>query len=454
MYMYGGAATLIVTFAVIGVLVSAPVDAAPTGVTSAESPAQSRNPAGVRVRGGTLAIMRAGTVSALLLTILTGFIGTQDPTDNVSMTLFWVLFLLALAYLTLVVGDVYRLINPWRVLVEIAERTALNLSKARLSYPPQLAYWPAFFLYAVLIWMELFVAPTPRALSTALLVYSAITFVGVGAFGKTIWFERADPFGVFFRLIGILAPVQYRSSEHSKTWYAHWRAPFSGALIERPEHLSLVVILLLILASTSYDAIHETTLWIGLYWKNMLWLFQPLWDEDLGQAQNSLMAGYLIYRQVGLLFFPFLYLSLYWFALRSAKAVTRTTVPTRTLALSFCYSLLPIAIAYHFTHYFPFLMAEVGNLGRRLSDPFGFGWNLLSLTRQAESVPLPMNFIWHTQVTVLILGHLASVYLSHLIAIQIFSIRRWAVVSQLPLLVLMVAYTIFGMWILSLPLAI
>ena len=101
-----------------------------------------------------------------------------------------------------------------------------------------------------------------------------------------------------------------------------------------------------------------------------------------------------------------------------------------SLALCFCYSLLPIAVAYHFTHYFPFLMDQAG---------------LFAATN--------MSVIWHTQVAVLVLGHLVSVYVAHRTALLVFPTQRAAVLSQLPLLMLMVAYTVFGLWILSLPLS-
>jgi hypothetical protein len=57
------------------------------------------------------------------------------------------------------------------------------------------------------------------------------------------------------------------------------------------------------------------------------------------------------------------------------------------------------------------------------------------------------------QAAVILIGHMASVWLAHKVAIRTFHVRGRAAVSQLPLLGLMVAYTIFGVWILSLPLA-
>ena len=49
------------------------------------------------------------------------------------------------------------------------------------------------------------------------------------------------------------------------------------------------------------------------------------------------------------------------------------------------------------------------------------------------------------------LGHLVSVYLAHAQALRIFPEGHKAVWSQVPMLMLMIAFTTAGLWILSLP---
>jgi hypothetical protein len=49
-------------------------------------------------------------------------------------------------------------------------------------------------------------------------------------------------------------------------------------------------------------------------------------------------------------------------------------------------------------------------------------------------------------------GHVVAVYMAHVIALHVFPSRRQGVSSQIPMLVLMVAYTCLGLWVLSLPL--
>jgi Na+-driven multidrug efflux pump len=63
-----------------------------------------------------------------------------------------------------------------------------------------------------------------------------------------------------------------------------------------------------------------------------------------------------------------------------------------------------------------------------------------------------MGAVWHTQVALILVGHVVSVYLAHIIGANTYHTRRQVIVSQLSLLFLMVALTIIGLWVLSLPL--
>jgi hypothetical protein len=49
-------------------------------------------------------------------------------------------------------------------------------------------------------------------------------------------------------------------------------------------------------------------------------------------------------------------------------------------------------------------------------------------------------------------GHVAAVYMAHVMALRVFPSQRQVIISQIPMLVLMVAYTCLGLWVLSLPL--
>ena len=49
------------------------------------------------------------------------------------------------------------------------------------------------------------------------------------------------------------------------------------------------------------------------------------------------------------------------------------------------------------------------------------------------------------------IGHVIAVYLAHVDALRLFGDRRAALVSQLPMMLLMVGYTSLSLWIFAQP---
>jgi len=450
LYLYGCAATVAVTFSAVTYFAGAPtlrpthrrIDLCVSGRLAA-----------ITARYG-LRILRAGAVGCLALTVLAGLIGTASPLANINMTLFWIVFLLGFTYLTALIGNLYDFINPWKVITGWAEAGGLNLSTARFTYPEWLGYYPAFLFYIALIWIELFLLPKPLTLSLVLLSYSLLTFSGAWLFGSKAWFGRAELFSVLFGVISTLAPVKYAPGSDGRTWRVRFRWPFAGALEEKPEHISLVLFVLFMLSSTTYDGLHDTVFWVGLFWKNLMALLHPLWGSDMAKAQTMLMTWYLVYQRAGLVLSPFLYFSVYIIMIAAAKFMTKTTASVRELALQFAFSIIPIALVYNVTHYYTLLLAQGRILPYLATDPLGFGWNLLGIKPDfTEAPPLDMGMIWHTEVALILLGHIVSICLAHATALHVFSSRRQSVISQVPMLCLMIGYTMIGLWVLSLPLA-
>ena len=54
-------------------------------------------------------------------------------------------------------------------------------------------------------------------------------------------------------------------------------------------------------------------------------------------------------------------------------------------------------------------------------------------------------------VAAIVIGHVSAVYLAHVTALREIPERRFALRSQYPMLVLMVAYTMVSLWILAQP---
>lgn len=393
-------------------------------------------------------IAQALVSGSVILAIAAGLIGSADPYRNINMTLFWIVFALGGLYLSALVGDWYRLVNPWRHLCSLLP----GFSTVRLSYPSALAYWPAVMLYMAFIGIELFADSSPFSLSMTLLGYTVINLAGAFLFGSHAWFRYGEVFSVLFRLCALMAPIQLQKTTAGQIQVT-LRLPFSGLLDKRPSHFSLVVFALFMLSSTAFDGLRETALWFNLFWKDPFNLLTPWLGQNPIYLYLSLRPWYLVLEIVTLVISPFLYLGAFVAFLWLGKTLIGATQSLGSLVNHFAFSLLPIALVYHLTHYYSLLLSQGVKLRALVSDPFGWGWNLFGTAITGRIPVLPdMGFIWNSQVWLILIGHIASVMIAHVQALQLFSNPRQAGVSQLPMLVLMVLFTGVGLWILAQPL--
>ncbi|HLX30092.1 MAG TPA: zinc ribbon domain-containing protein [Casimicrobiaceae bacterium] len=284
----------------------------------------------------------------------------------------------------------------------------------------RLGYWPALAFYTALIWLELFVLPKPVTLGIALVGYTALTLIGARVFGERAWFRHAEMFSVLLRLVGLLAPIEYAIAADEKTVQLRARAPLSAVIGSRPEHVSLVVFVLFMLSSTTFDGLHETLAWMNVYWKWLLALAKPLWHFDLIASQRTLEHWYVAFQHAALVLSPFVYFSVYVAVQFAVKAAARSAIGVRELALAFALTVLPIGLVYNMAHYWTVLLIQLPRLPYLLADPLGRGWIVPFIgTPPAERPPLDMASVWNTEVTLIVVGHLVGVYLSHRIALRV-----------------------------------
>jgi hypothetical protein len=132
------------------------------------------------------------------------------------------------------------------------------------------------------------------------------------------------------------------------------------------------------------------------------------------------------------------------------------TKRTLELARVFIFSIVPISIAYHLSHYISLLAIE-GQLAIRLiSDPFGFGWNLFNTSAyQTDITIISAKFVWYFSIILIVIGHIIAVYVAHMEALRIYADRSQerygTLISQIPMIVLMIGYTMLSLWIIAQP---
>lgn len=401
-----------------------------------------------------LPVLQCVSVGLLLLTLSTALWGNRDPYRNFSMTFFWVLCLLGLTWGTALFGNVYALLNPWQTLAAWLGRLWPAYERGWLRYPVGLDVWPAVALLLIFVWFELFGRGTPGQLGRLLLVYSIINMLGAGLFGRRDWFRHVEFFSVFYRLVGRLAPLRL-GGEDAPAQAPARRWPGAGLVQGHPARLATVVFVLAMLSTTAFDGLRATQWWVRLFWSDPTgwveaWLgHRPL--LDLGRARQ----WYLVWESLWLFVLPGVYFAAYAGSLQLARWMTGTQRPLRQLLLDFAYPLLPIALAYHMTHYATLLLTQGRKIVSLASDPFGWGWDVFgtAMTWRAPFLP-DMSWVWHSQVALILLGHVAGVVASHQVAMRVFETPRAAALSQVALLLLMMGLTVSGLWIIAQPLTV
>ncbi len=450
LYAWGAAVALVASFLLLGYFVAQPSTAHDRPVRDYGDSAVLR-----RLRQWRLPLlMQVFSVGGLALCIVAGFVGTRSPYGNFNMTFFWIVFVLGFTYLTALVGNLYALLNPWRVLAAGIGRGVRRYRSGLLRYPAALSYWPALGFYMAFIWIELFAGTTPYSLAVMLAIYSVINLLGAGLFGIHSWFRYCEFFGVFLRLVARMAPLEYAPpGPDGAPGRLRLHAPFMGLVRSQTQSMSLLLFILFMLSSTAFDGLRETVIWQKLFWLD---LYRGALQDWIGSnplaAYPKMRALSLWWHGSWLLLSPFLYLAVYLLFIVLTRWLVNSRLSVRSLALAFAYPLIPIALVYNITHYYTLIQTQGIKIISLASDPLGLGWNLFGTARWLQRTIIPdPGTVWHVQAALIVLGHIISVYAAHEVALRVFPNRRQALLSQVPMLILMVLFTTAGLWILSQP---
>jgi hypothetical protein len=149
------------------------------------------------------------------VTIWSGLAGVQAPQANFAPTFIYVNFWVGLVPLSIIFGDVFRALNPWRAIARAAGFVATRVSgptPAPFQYPRWLGRWPAAAGLLGFAWIELAYrnGDDPSMLAIAALVYTAITLIAIACFGTEAWISRGEAFSVYFNMFSRLSPVTVR----------------------------------------------------------------------------------------------------------------------------------------------------------------------------------------------------------------------------------------------------
>lgn len=342
-----------------------------------------------------------------------------NPTFGVVYVLLWV----GIVPLSLLFGSFYRAISPVRTLHLVFTRlTGGRPQDGLLRLPRWVGYWPAALGLLAFVWLEL-VFPESTYLSPVRLWFAThlvVMLIGAAVFGDE-WFETADPFEVFSTLVGRLS-VFGRTLDGTLVV----RSPLGNldGVRVRPGLVGVVAVLF---GSTAFDSFKDSNEWLRFVQSSTVsstWL-------DLG-ALLVFCAG------VGVTF-----------AVATMATGVERGLDRRTLPNLFAHSVVPIIVGYMVAHYLSYFVEVGQQTVALLSDPLSRGWDLLGTADLSVNYWISQHptFLAVVKVLAVVTGHVLGVIAAHDRAIKLLP-KRHQLTGQLPLLFVMVFYTVTGLYLL------
>lgn len=365
-----------------------------------------------------------GAVGVLSLALVVGqvvpeWLGVErDLTrPTIAPVLVWVGFWLIVPFGSALVGNWYADLSPWRVLglpLQQPERSPVSR---------RFGLWPATVIFMAFTWLEL-ISPgsgDPATLGYAALAYTLFLLGAMWYAGRETGLFVFDPFTSYNRLVSAISPLGRDSRGR-----IYWRG-WLRSLPVLPEWRGLWIFVVAIIGTISYDGASGTE-----------------WFRDLTGGAGDTMLGETLLLICSVVAVGLAYLAASAVAARSSPADSSPLL----VAQRFAHTLVPIALAYAFAHYFTLVLFEGQQLIAAVSDPFGLGWDLFGTAdRRVAFFITDTDPVWYIQVASIVLGHVLGVVLAHDRALHDFG--RDAVRSQYAMLVLMVALTTLGLLILA-----
>ncbi|MBC9821690.1 hypothetical protein H9I49_10380 [Terrabacter sp. MAHUQ-38] len=415
----GAVAALLISFVAIGTLWREPRLRDTDGLLLPPPVAAVLDSGWPRVGARVLAaVLTVWTVAALVL----GPDSARNPVPHVVYVWLWV----GLAFASMLLGPVWRVINPLRALHSGLLRLA-RVSPDLAALPYRWGLWPAAVGLGTFTWVELVAEENTSLSFLQLLVagFVAVSLLGAAVFGR-VWFDRADPFEAWSRLLGLLSPLGRRADGR---WVL--RTPLHGVNSLRGQR-GLVPTVAVMLGGTAYDGFSANLSWATF-------------------VQTSPVPSSLLKTATMLGFFGLVALTLWVASLVSVRLAGEAVRESFTFVSDIAPSLLPIAGGYVVAHYWSLWVYQGQYAWRLLTDPLGTGADLLGTAELTPNDALIQPTLVATiQAVSIVVGHLLGVLAAHERAVTVLD-RRAAVIGQVPLMVVMVIYTLGGLTILFAP---
>ena len=378
--------------------------------------------------------------------------------------LLWIGIWVGLPIVAAVLGNPWPSLSPFRTTFAALDWVARRLGAERLElglpYPAGLARWPAVILLAAGIWAELILPGSDAAGAVAALLaaYTVLTLAGMVLFGPIAWLRHAELLEVLLGWFGRVGPIARLSSSRELCATcdegcdfdrcidcpecctaaddgerrAVLRPWFAGLTDVRRAGWSDAVFIVLALAGVTYDGLRETAFGATL----LETLLPPITDAFGITATAFLLVDTAAFALVLAAFLAAFGLIVWLTRLLGGGVLAP--------AGAYAATLLPIAAGYLVAHYLTLVIQGIVWLPSLLVDP------LMSLAPELDWIPV--SAVWYVSVVAIVGGHVAGIVLAHRLALR--DAPQRAVIAGLPIVALMVGYTVLSLWIIAQPIVV
>ena len=339
----------------------------------------------------------------LFLLVAPGIFGDESSKTSVAPLILWVFLWIGVPVLGLLFGDIYSKFNP------------LNLFSLK-SDKPESVYF-ACILFIGLTWFELVWRRPGNPLNIAIVLITLFVCVNLLRYFLKKSLIEVDPLLLLHYLYSKLKLFNSR--------------PYFRSLLDNIGNLAklkgIEYFVLLMIGTVTYDGLRETTFWYNQFGSR---------TDDMGFSTMMFLI-----MNLGTILF-------YRFACFFAIKVGGSDLELNHVSNLFGHTMLPIAFAYHVTHYLTLLLFESQTFFYRFNDPIGIGMNILNVEEPTINYFIEPLVIWGIQVAVTLLGHMLSVVLAHDLAVKLFG-HQQSDKTQYIFLFITVALTLQALFVLS-----
>lgn len=430
LFVIGGAAVVFVSFLLV----------LPTAVRPAAAAGPQLGERAAAARRAPIRSILAWVVVAGLAVI--GWIGSQAIPENLLPTAFWLIIWIAVPISCGLIGDWTQPVNPFAAVARLLDRDGVRHplvgTTQRFNWPARLGFWPAVALFFAVACGELVfnaTATVPAVTATAIAVYAGVSALMGVLFGAEAWLSRGEMFSVLWSTWGRLGWWRF-GRPGRRGFLGGLDAPFEAAA-------GRVTFVLLLLVSVSFDGLLSTPAWKSLELKLPAALAPstaPFLALETAAFAALVGVAWLLFGGFAL-------------AVRDAGRLQITRMQTLAGLMG---SLLPISFGYLIAHNADYLAINGQLLIPLLGNPAGMsGVQLLpppfNDSYEINRNILPSVALWYGEVALIVLVHIAAVFLAHRFLGRTARLVGDARRSEWPWIVAMVGYTMTSLWLLAQP---